>query len=160
MIRLSIQVETTIRGSALRESVRDGLEAAAVHWHDKILSKHFTVAGSFEYQYARRTYAYSERKERTKGHRRPLVFKGDLERQLSRQREVTADTSTRGSPSVKIRLSGPKYFHMKPSPRQPDLAAEVSRVSERDERELARIIDKRAEEALNKPGRPRPVAQE
>jgi len=131
---------------AWRAVSRDSWEAAGDHWHDKILPKHFKPGAAREYRYKRRTAAHQAKKQRMFGHRRPLVFRGDLERQVLRLRDVrgVADNSKRRG-AVKIKLSGPaqfRPFRTLKDLNKPDLASEVQRVSDRDGHELAKVMDR------------------
>lgn len=128
-------------------------------WHTGYLPKHFQFAAVAEYGYAPRTTRYMKAKARSKGHQRPLVWKGELERMLTRMRDVTA-IRARGDDQggVNVRLSGPRYLHQRQQPKQPNLAEEISAVSAEDLARLNTYLDELMTDALNQSTDPREVA--
>lgn len=133
-----------------REISKVGWEHAGEVWHREILPRHFTEQGAREYaaagsrgEYKRRTKKYEDRKLRKFGHRRPLVYTGDLEREVTRMREVrvVGDNSKRRG-AVRIVLRGPRYlFAYRKDLKQPDKAAELRVVSFNDARLIAKRMD-------------------
>lgn len=98
-------------GQAMRTALRD----AGVYWHKRILPKHFTPAAEIEYGYQKRTAKYLKRKQRVKGHQRPLVWSGVLERSLSRYaaiRPVARSSAGKAGSSAYVRVSmkGPSWL--------------------------------------------------
>ncbi len=64
----------------MKVALRQGYEGALDFWHKKIRPGHFEVSALAKYGYTPRTVKY----ERSKGHRRPLVYSGDSERATER----------------------------------------------------------------------------
>lgn len=124
---------TTLK--ALREGVAPVLAEIGLHWHRKILPKHFTQRGAREYGYQRRTAEYRTNKRKYKGHSQPLVYTGELKRSLKRM--AAFFTTKKG---VKVRMRGPKYLHWnftkhaKPI-NKPD---EITRLSPKEKYRLAK----------------------
>ncbi len=131
-------------------------ETAGEHWHKAILPKHFTVRGRYEYRYEPRSKKHREKKLRRFGHRRPLVFTGESERKAKRIRDIR---ELKSGKAVRIFLHVPSYFfkfHKASDPwsavahkGQPNKAAELQRISERDSNELAMVIDKQVTTEAN-----------
>lgn len=162
-IPIAISTTTTTRfgRGPWREVSAEGWGKGGDFFHEEILPKHFTVAGAFEYGYQPRGFKYNKQKQASKGHREPLVYKGDLRRMLLRLRDVRAHRA-RGSSEggVDVKLSGPRYLHQRQQPRQPNLALEISTVSSRDAEAIAAVVEAHATEALNRGSTPIDVEQE
>lgn len=129
-------------------------EEAAEVWHTKILPKHFEVGAFREYRYATRSRAYEKRKRQKKGHRRPMVFKGDLRRSVLRQREVRVATavSTKRTGAATIKLRGPRYLRGVHRGRGPNFREELQAMSNRDGKILAKAMDRKVTRELNMQG--------
>lgn len=144
MIAIDFETTTTTRFTrkAWELISKAAWERVGAYWHERILPKHFTTEAASQYGYEPRGRKYMIQKAAAKGHQRPLVYKGDLERAVTRLRDVSS-VRARGSDTgaVNVRLSGPRYLHQRPQPKQPNLALELSSVSDRDADELARVID-------------------
>lgn len=140
-IQVSTSSTTRFGRRAWLQISKEAWTEAGDHWHEKILPKHFRQGAAAEYGYAPRSRAYMKQKAASKGHQRPDVYKGDLERQVLRLRDVRAIRARGESEgAVNVKLSGPRYLHQRQQPRQPNLALELSTVSERDADELADVI--------------------
>lgn len=158
---MTIKTESTTRFSR-REWVgisKSAWEKVGERWHEKILPRHFEKSAPSVYGYAPRSSRYMKAKATAKGHQRPLVYKGDLERAVERQRDVSS-VRARGDDvgAVNVKLSGPRYLHQRPQARQPNLAAELSAVSERDADELAEVLGDFVTDELGKDGPVREVS--
>lgn len=157
MIAITIKTESTTRfgRQPWREISKEAWAAVGDKWHEEILTKHFDLSAQAEYGYAPRTAAYMKQKAAAKGHQQPLVYKGDLKSQVLRMRDVTP-ISARGSDEggVNVKLSGPRYLHQKQQPGQPNLAAELSAVSQRDADFLAEVLDEIVTKRLNEEDEP------
>ncbi len=82
-------------------ALRGALQAGGIMYHSRFMAKHFTIAGGIEYGYLPRKgqsqgvgsrnffRSYSGRKQKQKGHQRPLVWSGASE-QLARIQDVRA----------------------------------------------------------------------
>lgn len=120
-----------------REFLKEAWEETAKYWHQYILPKHFTRAAIGEYSYDPRTAAHEKLKARKYGHRRPLVFTGELERQATRIR-ATSSTARGG----KIKLHTPWYVsQFRKALNHPDMGAELRAISQADAEALAKVID-------------------
>jgi hypothetical protein len=101
--------------------LKEAWAATGQHWFDKLLPKHFTVAGGKEYGYAPRAgeaagttgkafwSSYAGRKQKYKGHRDPLVWSGELRRDTLAQRSIYA--TFRG---VRVALPGARKANFIP----------------------------------------------
>jgi|SRR5579859_1547034 len=161
MIPILVKVESTTRfgREAWRDISKETWSEVGDKWHEEILPRHFDLSAMAEYGYAPRTRKYMIQKASAKGHQNPLTYKGDLQAQVTRLRDVSA-ISSRGSDEggVNVRVSGPRYLHQRPQPGQPNLAAELSAVSQRDADALAAFMDERITEKLNEDGEPKEIA--
>jgi len=124
---------------------------AGAYWHKVILPKHFTMAAYAEYDYRPRSLRTPARKDRNrnylsyvvakgkyKGHALPLVWSGELKRQVARIEDVRAD-----SMGARVILHGPKYlWQYRKDLNQPEKAAELAAVSEADSRVIAEVMDR------------------
>jgi len=129
-----------------RPLLKSGWGKVGRFWHRVILRKHFTVAGASEYGYQRRSKGHETRKLRKYGHRRPLVFTGDLERQVSRVVDVRAS-----SKGARVVLHGPRYlWQYRKDYGQPNKAAELQTVSKRDAKLLAEVLDEHIRQEANR----------
>lgn len=154
-IRSRVQRSHNLSLSAWRQVSKEAWQAAGEAWHREVLPKKFTAQGAREYRYKRRSRRYEVRKERQFGHRRPLVYTGELERMARRYRDirrVTGDTSRRRG-GVSIVIRGPRHLYpYRKSLNQPDKAAELRAVSAEDARRMARILDEVITAKLNASG--------
>ena len=137
-----------------RVSVEKALEAAWAEagelWAKSILPKHFRASAQAEYGYSERSAAYNAYKQSKKGHRRPLVFSGDLERSLKGGHRVKAKAKgSKKRGAVRIHMSGPFYLRFG---KGKQLMEEIRAVSNRDERALAEVLDRVLQKKLNETG--------
>jgi len=146
-----------------RGMLKEAWERAGRHWHRYILRKHFQRGAYAEYNYQPRTTKYEKRKARVKGHRRPLVWSGQAEREAHRTLDLRVT-----SKGAKIVLHVPKHLYAYKLPEQrfkkirgggvlpytihlhdPHKAEELSAVSDRDAELLARVIDKELQKMID-----------
>lgn len=152
--------------SKVREVLKAAWEHAGEFWHRVILKKHFTHAGAKEYGYKPRKQAevrtsmtksgkirvrklpsYDQRKFRKWGHTYPLVWSGEMKRQVMRTRDVRSTAK-----GAKVVLHGPKHlWQFRKDYGQADKAAELSRISEADARLITRVLDRAIERGLGRP---------
>lgn len=117
--------------------------AAGEYWHREILPKHFTHAGATEYDYQGRTPKHLRRKLRKYGHTYPLVFSGDLKRDVLRTLDVRSDQK-----GARVVLHGPRYLYAyRKDYKQADKAYELSTISRGDAEAIARVLDQNIEAA-------------
>jgi len=128
--------------------------AAGRLWHERILPKHFTRQGATAYGYQPRSAAYMRHKGKRWGHQKPLVFRGDLDREVKRIRDVRA--TSKGS---RVVLHGPRHLHAyRKNYNQPDKAAELRAVTEAEAgQDLAPTIDATLQRAIDGEGRRKTV---
>lgn len=89
----------------MKEMIAGAWTEVGEDWHNRLRPKHFTAAGAREYGYGARKgeagnshpkgfwASYTGRKQRQKGHVRPLVWSGELEA-LSRSRRIESRAFT------------------------------------------------------------------
>jgi hypothetical protein len=119
--------------------------AAGELWHERFREKHFTRAGATEYGYTPRSgeglsgkkfwQSYTGRKQRYKGHQRPLVFTGDTEKQAKRKKIVATSRGTKSS--LRIYIRAPRLNSRNPHSKI-NMRDEMTRVSVL---EVKRIVD-------------------
>lgn len=119
--------------------------AAARYWHQNIMGRHFQVGAVSKYKYQQRSY-YTEKKKREEyGHQKPIVMKGEAERELEANMIVTGT-----SKHVRGRMQGPWYLgYRRPfkgrkkyagtTRLSPNLKAEIVAMNQRDADEMANV---------------------
>lgn len=136
---------------------------AGQYWHKVILPKHFAMGAYQEYGYKARStrrpkrsdrpssrLSYVAAKQRYKGHQLPLVWSGELKRLTERIRDVRSD-----SKGARIVLHGPRYlWAYRKDLNQPDKAAELQAISQRDAEAIAAVMDRFLSAELGRPGGP------
>lgn len=127
--------ETTM--AELRRVVKPQLQKIGVVWHRRTLPKHFEDAALNRYKYQRRRKGYSITKARRKGHNRPLVWDGDLERQVTRIGRVSST-----SKGVTVAMTGPRYLYAyRKDLQQPDKAAEMTATTPDERAKMDKLLD-------------------
>lgn len=118
------------------------------YWHTHFRPKHFTKAGAAEYRYLPRKgeesgttgksfwRSYTGRKQREKGHTLPLVFSGEL-RAMSKTASIHATHK-----GVRVALTRARKANFRHPNSQINMAEELTRVSEAEERKLAEVFDR------------------
>jgi hypothetical protein len=134
------------------EIVRETWEEVGLYWHEHILPKHFTAAGGKEYDYAPRSgdnmsgkafwRSYQGRKQKYKGHRRPLEWSGDLIKDC-RTFRVTGTATSHGS-RLRVYLSNAQKANFKNKFSDPrlNMAEELTRVSQEDRDTLTYMFNR------------------
>ena len=114
-------------------------------WHSDIMPLHFEEGAGNRYKYQQRSTRHMVRKWKKFHHRRPLVFSGDMEREVKRMIRVKpTQNGAQGD------LFGPKYlWAYRKDYKQPDKAAELVRVIHSEEKQLADLINAIMTEKLN-----------
>jgi hypothetical protein len=142
-----IVIDAKIKGKSLLLSARAMRKVTKYcfyllgkYWHEKILQKHFTTGAYSEYSYKYRSAKHQERKQKKFGHSLPNVFTGRMrDRVLSRANQDVRETSK----GVRIHIHGPLYLYAyRKDYKQPDKAAELVAVSNRDRELMARFMQK------------------
>lgn len=142
-IKLSGSVEAKAR--ELNSALRKSFEKVGGFWHNDILPKHFTTAGAREYGFQKRDKKYMKRKARKFHHQRPNVFSGKMELAIESRVEIRATKK-----GAKLKMHGPKYlFQFRKDFNQPDKAAEITAVSDKDQEAMAKRIEKEVVRNLN-----------
>ena len=101
---------------------KEALTAVGNFWHDKFRELHFTKEGARKYGYTPRSgegksgkpfwQSYTGKKQKAKGHQRPLVWSGKTE-ELSRRRRFTI-TSKRDLAILRIKIPAPALNYKNP----------------------------------------------
>jgi len=134
--------------STWRQLLKLAWKKAGELWHRAILPKHFTRAGAAEYHYEKRSAAYMRHKGRRWGHQRPLVYRGELERQVKRTRDVRHT-----SKGAKVVLHGPRHLHAyRKDYSQPNKAAELRAISKGDAEAIRKSLDRRLQRQIDQGG--------
>lgn len=128
--------------------VQESMKEAAALWHRQDLPKHFEEGASSRYGYKARDQKYRRRKQRKKGHGRPLEWSGELKRAVTRMARITGSRLTvRASMDV----GGAWYATRRWLTRDmPDMPRELTAITHDEERGLAREVERSAEEMLNR----------
>jgi len=129
----------------LRRAVKPALQDAVKEWHHKFLRRHFFESATTRYGYKARSAKYEQRKQRRKGHTRPLVWSGDMRRMLLRSITLSG-TSKR----ARGKLMGPKYLYQYHKNRdEVHKADEITAVTTDEVTGLAHLVDKNITARLN-----------
>lgn len=103
VLEATISMPSWIKKSAWNPIMKAAFHDLALFWHKHILPKHFTPAAEAEYGYYPRESKYLRTKHRTKGHRNPLVWSGEMKRLLLQRSSANVSSTSRG---FRIRLFG------------------------------------------------------
>lgn len=95
------------KGKALRSALKAANIATVEYWHKRFMPGHFKASASRKYGYQERTFKYTKRKRRQKGHNLPLVWTG-ISRFRAQMHFKATGTSERGRGALK---SMPAYFY-------------------------------------------------
>lgn len=109
---------------------------AGKFWHQWILPKHFTESGGREYGYQNRTQKYIKKKIVFKRHNDPLVYSGRL--RDGALGKVRIEATFKG---VRCYLPDARGANFKASPRSPNMANELRRLSQNDIRALTAVVN-------------------
>ncbi|HEV7301606.1 MAG TPA: hypothetical protein VGN72_19735 [Tepidisphaeraceae bacterium] len=154
----------------VNRAVSEGNEAAVERWHDEFQPLHFEESATRRYGYQKRSGSgepprvvrrkgklanvtvanpkYLWRKQREKGHTKPLVYSGRSE--IAAKQMVITATARRG---VGTFTALPKYFFQRRKDlRQPDKGAELITVIEYEVNDMARYAEAAATAVLNSAG--------
>jgi hypothetical protein len=138
----------------MRGATKPAYEKAGIFWHREHRPKHFTTKGGSEYNYQARQgergsgkafkRSYTARKLRKYGHTRPMVWSGQSEA-FSRIRDVRST-----SKGVRVVMALPRhFFQFRKDLNQPNLAEELSRVSEAEQEQIAKVLDAEIQQQLD-----------
>jgi hypothetical protein len=168
-----IPIKTTVHRNDYGLSKRDwtpllraGYHAAAKHWIDKFLPRHFEKEATFRYShlrdpntgerlYAPRSESYQRYKRKRYGHNKPLVFTGQAKRAIL----ASAQVKNLGGGGAQAHMKGPAYIQpyrvVSTGPdggkrEQPPLGAEITSITLSESRELTDVIDDTITEEVNK----------
>lgn len=142
---MELQATVTETGAAPRNQLRAANDLAravgwqvGAHWFRTILPKHFTHRGATEYGYAERTPQHNRAKLRKYGHTYPLVFSSKTRDQiLANAFPAIRVTAVQSRATIYITIPGSQGLNRRASPKSPNMAAEVRRVSESDKAQLS-----------------------
>ena len=118
-------------------------KATGLAWNRRFKEKHFTEAGAAEYDYATRSVKYIEKKKNRLGHANPLVYSGEL------RRNVRAVNIKPTSKSVKVRLLGSRKANLRHPREKAHKADELRTISDPEAVKLAREWDHGAQRAID-----------
>ena len=116
------------------------LKVTGEHWHGAILPKHFDNSAFNRYKLKPRTDAYTKRKLRRKGHARPLVWTGNLEKMVRGMFRLTGNRLR-----ATVTMKGPRYlyqFRVDNVKAPIDKAEEITAMNKKDEKDLAAHMEK------------------
>lgn len=139
---IPIKISVTRKGTPFdartwKEIIKESWNSAGILWHKNLLNKHFTQKGAAEYRYQKRSWRYTKRKQKKFGHRKPLVYTGELKRHVKRVEDVRAN-----SKGARVVLHGPRYLYQyRKDLNAPDKAFELQQISKADAAALAAWMD-------------------
>jgi len=130
-------------------------EELGLYGHREMRPVHCTAAGAREYSYtpragesgnARRDFwrSYTGRKQKDRGHRRPLVHSGEA-LQLSATARIVATSG-----GVKVRYPQLRKLNLRNPNSKIDMRAEFTAISRGDSDRLLRLFDKRMDRHLRR----------
>jgi|ERR1051326_609070 hypothetical protein len=142
---------------AWKELTRAGFSEMGEHWHRVMLPRHFEAHARERYGYKPRTKRYAIRKNMAYAKGKAvaasnvdLVFTG-----LLRQSMQSVGTVRAFPTRATVSMTGPRYITMRPyQSDHPDLAAEVTKITEDEAQELSNLLNEsvtRRLEALREP---------
>lgn len=119
----------------------------AKFWLKKRFPRHFIEGQSpREYHYQRRKRSTIERKRENFGHNKPLIKTGTMRQWLERTAQIKAN-----SKGARVRMRTLPYLHFRgKTGKDPDKAAEVSEMSNKDARAMAREVQRHVNKTMNK----------
>lgn len=153
-LRGVIQYKRQPRGlmKAFRPILKEELKFLVKFWHRTFMPQHFTLRGKVLYGYQPRTAKYERRKARLHGHRKPLVFTGQSERQARQFVRVTG-TSKKATATMKM----PKHFYRYHKDTQVNKEDELTRTNPRELDAQAKLLKKRTARRMNQIRTPQTV---
>ena len=80
--KITYRKDPAVAAKKLKAIVAEALAWVIKYRHGRILKNHFTASAGGRYHYKRRTAKYVQRKMRKFGHQDPLVWSGDMKRQI------------------------------------------------------------------------------
>lgn len=101
----AVPVDLRFKQRDWNKIVRKAWTAVGRYWHQNFRKKHFTKEGARVYGYAKRSDAYTRRKQREKGHQLPLVWSG-RSRGQTKVANVKA-RATRKKSGVRVSMNAP-----------------------------------------------------
>jgi hypothetical protein len=118
---------------------KKGGKFAVLHWHEKILPRHYRHGAEHKYGYKQRTAAYERRKKLRKSSRgRPHVYTALTVRQATRHAYYHG-TATRAT----IDMVAPSYYtQRRKASNAPDLVKEVTTTLRSEAKAMAEIVTK------------------
>lgn len=148
---VEIRTTLTVQGGAehqakeLRPATAEGLRRVGAWWHEDVLPGHFDVSAQQKYGYAARKKGYMIYKAKRFHTRRPLYLTGHMKEAVEGAAQITAD-----SKGLRVRMRGPKYlYQMKKAQSRVDKAAELTRISSNEEREMDNELGDHISEELD-----------
>ena len=155
MLKVKVQAPTAkYTKKVMTDAAKDASKTTVEHWHETYMPGHFTVAGGKKYAYQKRkgdgeapyklraagsmgaqrrvqNNAYTWRKAREKGHRKPLVWSGDSERGAKQKVRLSTKASrAAGTVTGTAAMTLPRYFYMRRKDHgAPDKPAELTTVT-------------------------------
>jgi hypothetical protein len=128
----------------LRPAVKSELQETISFWHSRYLREHFKTSAVSKYRYDKRSANYQKRKARVKGHQKPLVWSGELEKKSKRAIRL-GGTSKRATGTMDV----PPYTY-KYHANQPHKAAELTAVTDKEIRNMAGYMQAKLVRKLNR----------
>ena len=118
--------------------MKEVLKQVALFWHKELLPQHFEEGAARKYNYQPRSRKHNKRKRKKFGHKIPLVFSGHMAQSVMRPPRISGNKK-----KATANLKGPRYlFQFRKDFVQPDKAAEIIKVSRRDEQQMDNKLDK------------------
>jgi len=137
-----LSIRATITGgpraiaAQLKRDTRAELSVIGRQWHRGILPRHFDTAAGARYGYKPRKRRYQIRKAKSKGHQKPLVWSGRLQKDIRSFASVTGTAK-----AVSVRMKGPRYLYAyRKKQGAPNLRAEITALTSAEHGALAKSL--------------------
>jgi hypothetical protein len=127
-----------------RKALREGMKEVLAHWHKTYRPLHFQPVAYSRYGYSRREGGYEKRKQKIKGHTRPLVWSGDLEAATANAVKITSSIRrSDGAATGRVTMTVPEYATMRARKSgRSDISDELTRVTQAELEAMARMLDR------------------
>jgi hypothetical protein len=126
-----------------------GFQEMGEHFHEVNLPRRFTYAGGKMLGYQPRKEGYTNTKKRRKGHVDPLVWSGTSRKLATEIRDVRVKSTDKNT-SVSVHFGRARALNFKSKYSTIDMRDEVTRVADREEGPLVRVLQSAIEENLQK----------
>lgn len=141
----------TPRGMAKRLNAmkRESALTMARFFHTELVDNRFTEGHARRAGYARRSGKYTQRKQRLKGHRRPLEYSGQTRRKV-RAKVRLSSTATSRRTSAKASYTGARKLSFRPKGGRINMQKEFRTITRDEAEQLAKVYDRELDQHLKR----------